>query len=464
MPITPVKEVPKVKDEPQNNNNLKINKMPTIKELQDKRAQAIEENEKIFTLTNTEKRAQTDTETETVKANNQKMLEYDLQIETEKRKLGSDKFVGQWIGITKKEEFSLLKTIRAMVDNRELPAPAMDLTLEGRDQFHNAAISDISGRLVIPARDDVPWKYESRANIIVGSAGQGLEIVATDKKAILPPLAPMLVFSKAGANYLTGLVGNVSFPSYAGTSVAWVAEITGAADGGGGFASVEFAPKRLSGYIDVSKTFLAQDGVGAEKLLLSNIAEAVARKLEATVLGPATVGATFPSGIGYKLNSANGGGVVVLTGATITNKALIALETSVDTANALDGNLAYITNSKGRGLLKGIDKGTSNDTGDFLCNEANQVNGYPLLVTNGIVSTYGTGGDGNMVCFGNWRDLCVAQWGGFDITVDPYSRSIYNQVRITINAYFDAKGLRGLTGATTTLDEYAYSFAACSIK
>ena len=164
------------------------------------------------------------------------------------------------------------------------------------------------------------------------------------------------------------------------------------------------------------------------------------------------------------MNSANGGGVVVLTGATITNKALIALETSVDTANALDGNLAYITNSKGRGLLKGIDKGTSNDTGDFLCNEANQVNGYPLLVTNGIVSTYGTGGDGNMVCFGNWRDLCVAQWGGFDITVDPYSRSIYNQVRITINAYFDAKGLRGLTGATTTLDEYAYSFAACSIK
>jgi hypothetical protein len=69
-----------------------------------------------------------------------------------------------------------------------------------------------------------------------------------------------------------------------------------------------------------------------------------------------------------------------------------------------------------------------------------------------------------MIAFGNWADLCIAQWGGYDITVDPYSAAATNQVKIVINAYFDAKGLRGSTGAGATLDEYAYSFSAMSIK
>jgi len=87
-----------------------------------------------------------------------------------------------------------------------------------------------------------------------------------------------------------------------------------------------------------------------------------------------------------------------------------------------------------------------------------------LLVTNAIVSIYGAGADGNMVAFGNWKDLCIAQWGGYDITVDPYTAAKTNQIVLVVNAYFDAKGLRGLTGAGATLDEYAVSFSALSIK
>jgi hypothetical protein len=35
------------------------------------------------------------------------------------------------------------------------------------------------------------------------------------------------------------------------------------------------------------------------------------------------------------------------------------METAVDVTNALDGNLAYITNGTGRGILKGIVQGPS---------------------------------------------------------------------------------------------------------
>ena len=104
-------------------------------------------------------------------------------------------------------------------------------------------------------------------------------------------------------------------------------------------------------------------------------------------------------------------------------------------------------------------------TGDYLMSEDNMINGYPCYVTNSIVSTYGTGGDGNMVVFGNWADLMIGQWGGYDITVDPYTAAKTNQIVIVINAYFDAKGLRGVNGTSgANLDEYALSFAAESIK
>jgi HK97 family phage major capsid protein len=334
---------------------------------------------------------------------------------------------------------------------------ARDMNIIGTQEFRNAGINP-EGAIILPNA------YE-RANILAGSATAGQEIVAEDKKAILPPLVDKLIFSQAGATFMPGLVGSVSIPSYAGTSVAWKAEVTTAVDGGGAFSEVLLAPKRLTGFINVSKTFLAQDGVGAERLLLDNIANAVARLLEKTVLGPSTVHADYPSGIGYKINTANATTKAVLTGATLTWAKMVGIESSVDTANALQGNLAYMTNSTGRGILKTTDKGTSNDTGDYLMSEDNMINGYPCLVTNSIVSTYGTAGDGNMVVFGNWADLIIGQWGGYDITVDPYTAAKTNQVVIVINAYFDAKGLRGNGGtAGANLDEYYASFACESIK
>jgi len=358
--------------------------------------------------------------------------------------------------------YSLIKAINAKLNHHSFGDVTQNIFNEYNNSMRKAGIV-CEGDIFLPT--------EYRADIKAQTATAGQEIVSEDKKAILAPLKDNLVFTKAGATFLTGLVGDVSIPSYAGTSVAWKGEVETAVDGGGAFSEVNFAPKRLTAFINVSKTFLAQDGVGAERLLLDNISDAVARKFEATILGPATVSSTIPSGIGYKLNVANGGGVVVLTTATVTYAALVGLETTIDIANAGVGNLAYITNSTAAGILKTKDKGTSNDTGDYIIGQnvnslaGSFMNGYPVLVTNSIGSTYGAGGDGNAVYFGNWKDLCVAQWGNsYDITVDPYTAAKTNQVVITVNAYLDCKGLRGSTGATSTLDQYAMSFAALSLK
>jgi HK97 family phage major capsid protein len=441
-----------------NINKREIYKM-TLLEIKDERTKLLQANDNIVDMASQDGRAKTEGELGTMQANLRRLKELNIEEETEKFKQPDR--VQEPFYILKperKESFSLLRAIRERVEGRTHNDLTRDIILTGRKDFSKANVSG-GGDIVLP------FEYRAPIDAKVTGATHGMEIVAEEKRFIMPPLSDKLILAQAGATYMPGLVGNVSIPSYAGTSVAWVAENTAAADGGGLFSEVNFTPKRITAYIDVSKLFLAQDSVGAEKLLLDNISEAVARKIEATILGNVILDPDYPSGIGYKLNVANGGGVAELTGATITYAAMVALETAVDVSNALDGNLAYVTNGIARGILKSTDKGVLNDTGSMIMSDDNFINGYPCLVTNCIASDAGAGGTGNMVAFGNWKDLCIAHWGGYDITIDPYTLAIYNQVRITINTFVDARGLRGETGTFggADLDEYAYSFAALSI-
>ena len=343
-------------------------------------------------------------------------------------------------------QFSLIRSINDILENRQQTDIARDIFTFGKNEFRKAGVSS-AGSIVIPT--------EMRANILAGTQYAGQEIVQEDKKAILPPLTDYMVLAKAGATFMTGLIGNVSMPSYAGTVVAWKAEVGAADDGGGAFSEVELSPKRLTAYILVSKLFLAQDGVGAERLLLENIASSVARKLEATILGHAAGSATQPQGMGYLIHQGRAG---ARASAAPTYDDIIGMESAVDVSNALAGNLAYITNGTGRGVLKSTLKVAEYPA--YLA-ENNEVNGYPLHVTNSVTSAVGTTDNtGNLLVFGNWADLVVTQWGGYDITVDPYTAAATNQVKITINAYFDAKGLRG----ATTDDDYRYSFNRINIE
>jgi len=410
----------------------------------------LKKNEDIDEKVLAEKRSQTPAEKEEYRSNLSQIETYKLMEQTLAYKNADGTLISPIIQREvprQKKQYSLIKCINDQLENRQQSEYARDVHVEGRNEFRRAGVS-AAGSIIIPTP-------EQRANILAGTQYAGQEIVQEDKKAILPPLTDYLVLSKAGATFMTGLVGNVSIPSYAGTTVAWKTEVEAAADGGGGFTEVELAPKRLTAYILVSKLFLAQDGVGAERLLLENIASSVARKLEATILGHAAGSASVPQGMGYLIHQ---GRAEARAAAAPTYEDVVAMEAAVDVSNALAGNLAYITNGTGRGVLKAKVKVAEYPA--YLC-ENNEVNGYPLLVTNSATASVGTtNNEGNLLVFGNWADLIIAQWGGYDITVDPYTAAATNQVKITINAYLDAKGLRG----ATTDDDYRYSFERINIE
>ena len=184
---------------------------------------------------------------------------------------------------------------------------------------------------------------------------------------------------------------------------------------------VNLEPKRLTAYIDVSKQFLIQDSNSAEEMLKRDIVSAISTKLEATILGTAAGAAKKPAGL---LN-----GVVADT-AAITYKDFVKMEAALGSKN-VRGDIKFIVSPSAKAVLKSTDKGT--DTGKFIM-EGNEVNGYPVLSTSAVA------GKGNV--YGNFADLVIGQWGGIDLTVDPYTQAANGKVRLVINAYFDAKPRR----------------------
>lgn len=145
------------------------------------------------------------------------------------------------------EKFSLLKAINDVANNRNLDEKSQEIVNAGIAEMRKAGQS-YSGQIVLPV--------EQRNDIQATVTSAGEEVVAEDKLQILEPLRANLVMAGAGANFMTGLVGNVSIPVYSGSNVGWAGEIEEAADGAGTFSEVNLEPKRLTAYLDISKQFL----------------------------------------------------------------------------------------------------------------------------------------------------------------------------------------------------------------
>ena len=310
-------------------------------------------------------------------------------------------------------KFSLIKTINDIVNNRSMTEEAQVVLNAGTEEMRKAGLS-YSGQIQLPVemRDDL-------GAIAATQETFGAEVVATEKLNILEPLRNRMVLAQAGATYLTGLVGNVSIPTYTGSNVGWKGELVDAEDGKGTFDSIEFSPKRLTAYIDVSKQFLAQDSVGAEEMLYRDIVNAIADKLEATILGAGAGDANTPEGI------FNGAETLTVDFANI-----VEMEKALEEAK-LFGDYKFIASPAAKAKFKTTTiSGSKSDLRMLM--EGNEVNGYPVLTTGNCAG----------VAFGKWDELVIAQWGSLDIIIDPYTQAKKNAVRIVVNAFFDAKPRR----------------------
>lgn len=309
-------------------------------------------------------------------------------------------------------KFSLIKAVNDIANNRNLDERSQEVVNAGIAEMRKAG-QLYSGQIVLP--------IEERGDIQATVATNGQEVVAEDKLNILEPLRANLVMTQAGATYMSGLVGNVSIPVYSGSNVGWAGEVDAATDGAGKFSEVNLEPKRLTAFIDVSKQFLIQDSVSAEEMLKNDIVRAISNELEKTILGNATGSNTKPAGV------FNG---VTADTTALDFKGIVDMEQALEDKN-VTGNLAFIVAPNVKATLKTTLK--SAGVSGYLM-EGGEVDGIPVYSTSACTSK-------GMV-LGNFSDYIIGQWGGIDLTVDPYTQAASGKVRLVINAYFDAKPRR----------------------
>ena len=308
-----------------------------------------------------------------------------------------------------KKQFSLLKAINDIANNRSLDAVSQAVINAGADEMRSAGQS-FSGQIQLPV--------ESRAAVTVTDEHD--DVIEVQFADLLTPLRAKNVLVAAGAKYMSGLIGDVQVPIMGAGNVTWEGEVASAKEAGYTFTSKKLQPKRLTAYVDISKQFLVQDSIGAEQAIRADIVAAINSKLESTILGSAQGSTTTPAGIFY--------GQSPKTIATF--KDICDLEASIEDANVI-GECKYVMSNKAKAALRNMPKSSKSTQ---LVMENGEVDGTPVLNTSNV--------EAQNIAYGDWNNLAIGQWGSIDLVVDPYTLAKDGQVRIVINAFFDAVTLR----------------------
>ena len=308
-----------------------------------------------------------------------------------------------------KKQFSLLKAINDIANNRSLDAVSQAVINAGADEMRSAGQS-FSGQIQLPV--------ESRAAVTVTDEHD--DVIEVEFADLLTPLRAKNVLVAAGAKYMSGLIGDVQVPIMGAGNVTWEGEVASAQEAGYTFTSKKLQPKRLTAYVDISKQFLVQDSIGAEQAIRADIVAAINSKLESTILGSAQGSTTTPAGIFYGQTPKK----------ITTFKDICDLEASIEDANVI-GECKYVMSNKAKAALRNMPKSSKSTQ---LVMENGEVDGTPVLNTSNV--------EAQNIAYGDWNNLAIGQWGSIDLVVDPYTLAKDGQVRIVINAFFDAVTLR----------------------
>ena len=306
------------------------------------------------------------------------------------------------------KEFRLIKAIRDVANNRSMDEVTKAVANAGAEEMRKSGLS-FGGQIQLP--------LESRTITV---ASEHDDVIETEFTNILEPLRAKNVLVAAGAKYLTNLVGDVQVPIMTKTNVGWAGEVAEATSGDPTFNHVTLSPKRLTAYIDLSKQFIAQDSLAAEQLIREDLVKAINNKLEETILGDASGTSTQPQGMFDAISATS------VTGYTD----IVSKEADIEDANVYN-ECVYVMSNKAKAALRAMAKSSKSTQ---LVYENGEVDGTKAINTSMIAD--------KKYLYGDFSNLAIGQWSGLDLLVDPYTLARSGQIRIVVNAYFDAKILR----------------------
>ena len=225
------------------------------------------------------------------------------------------------------------------------------------------------------------------------------------------------VLAQTGSTILTGLTGNVSIPRQGSSQSAyWIGEGSNVTESDITIEQVNMTPRTIGAMTDISRKLLIQSSLDVESLVRNSLAQTLALEIDrAALYGLGS--SSEPLGV----HNTTGIATENITNNDPTFGEIVAMESDISVANALTGNLAYVTRANIAGAMKVKTKDSG--SGQFVWDNGT-VNGYPAYISNQIEA-----GD---VFFADWSSLIVGYWSGLDLQVDPYTGGASGNVRVRV--------------------------------
>ena len=339
--------------------------------------------------------------------------------------------------LSKSEQRDLAKfnIIKAMNEarNGKLSGIEAEINQEGLAERRRLGLADGSDNAI-----HMPEFVTKRTNTATGGASTGGDLVFTEPGRyidFLYPSTPLL----GQVSVFENLVGNVSFPKQTGAyDLNWQTETGTDTAQDLTFGTVDMSPKRAVITASVSNQLLKQEySQGIQARMIAQLNLSFNKGLENAILN-GTGASNQPSGL-YTL--LNGSAQELSFAGALTYDDLVEMEKTLAMADALQGNLAYVTNPGVMASLKKtkVDAGSGRFLVEGMLDPVKTANGYTAFSTT-LSPAYS--GPAYGIAFGNWSDLAVGFWGGASLIVNPYTQMKSSITEIYIERFMDCKVLR----------------------
>ena len=309
----------------------------------------------------------------------------------------------------------------------------------GGSEFQRSGVSVSAHSIKIPSE-----VFTRDMTATGGSSGsEGGVNVQTSVGSIIDVLLPRTVLAGLGVQRLSGLVGNLDLPTASTLpSAGWNTENGTATEKSPAFSKITFSPKRLAAYIQVSNQLMLQSSNSIDGYVRNWLLNAMAQSLETAaikgggsnepvgIIGNANVNVTFAGGATSNATNANG---IAPVWADVVN-----LMKAVENANG--NGVAYLTNPLVKAKLQTTARQSSGVEGNFIWpSGGTDLNGYNVQTTTLVPSNLSKGSSSTLsaMIFGDFSKMAIANWGGMELTVDPYSGATAGLTNVVLNAYLD---------------------------
>jgi len=418
-------------------------KFSTLKDLLDQRALKVEEADALIDVAQSEGRDLTDEEAAKFDQLHEEISQLDARIGRQQKieafkgsrtapvGNGQDELSEQ----DKKDlrKFNLGKALAKLAEGRQLEGIELEVAKMGEESARSAGIVPIQGSLVVPS--SVLKRGQTVTGQTAATGDQGGVTVPEDLNPLIDALWSKTWLGPAGARFLTGLQGNQRFPIQ--TTKPTITQLTEIQEDSLTeilFSDFQMTPKRRGATIPFSRQMMIQSSLDIQSLVIENISLALSQYLNTEALGVVLAAITAGNNNIVELGT---------NGDVPSYETLVKIRTKVDTKDALIKAPVWVTNPLVQGQLQLTQKFTGTN-GQPVWGDTNELLGYNAVVTNLVPSNLVKGSATNCsaLVFGNFDDLYVGIWDGFEFVVDPYTQKRKGQIEVTANTFYDVKVAR----------------------